>query len=92
MNPDSNIKAKRCGETGTILMQNFMDDGGSWEALENHSEIHKCSQDKDLPCLVTHPVESFEVLNDLVVDRGAGPYMSLLELFGKYDYLFFLII
>ncbi|CAG8490786.1 5106_t:CDS:2, partial [Diversispora eburnea] len=78
INPDNIIKARRCGETGEILMQNFMNDGSYWEALENssHSDTaHKCSHDKDLPLLITQPVESFEVLNDLVVDRGAGPYM-----------------
>lgn len=29
------------------------------------------------------PVETFEVLNDLVVDRGPSPFVSLLELFGQ---------
>ncbi|KAL1924198.1 uncharacterized protein VTP21DRAFT_7233 [Calcarisporiella thermophila] len=33
------------------------------------------------------PVESFEVLNDLVVDRGPSPYMSLMELFGDEKHL-----
>lgn len=33
-------------------------------------------------CFTTRPVESFEVLNDLVVDRGPSPFVSLLELFG----------
>jgi hypothetical protein len=31
-------------------------------------------------CFTTRPVESFEVLNDLVVDRGPSPYASLREL------------
>merc|ERR1712093_2685 len=39
-------------------------------------------KDKELMCSITRPVESFEVLNDLVVDRGPSPYVSLLELFG----------
>lgn len=30
----------------------------------------------------TIPGETFEILNDLVVDRGPSPYMSMLELFG----------
>ncbi|KAG9120878.1 hypothetical protein FRC07_003410 [Ceratobasidium sp. 392] len=33
-------------------------------------------------CLTTRPVEAFEVLNDLVIDRGPSPYVSMLELFG----------
>ncbi|CAJ0838233.1 9033_t:CDS:2 [Entrophospora sp. SA101] len=37
--------------------------------------------------LTFQPSETFEILNDLVVDRGAGPYMSLLELFGDDEHL-----
>jgi len=33
-------------------------------------------------CFTTRPVEYFEVLNDLVIDRGPSPYVSMLELFG----------
>ena len=40
---------------------------------DNKKIIHSTSQAS----------ETFEILNDLVVDRGSGPYMSLLELFGK---------
>ena len=43
---------------------------------------NKCAKDKEIMCFTTRPVESFEVLNDLVVDRGPSPYVSLLELFG----------
>lgn len=39
-------------------------------------------KDKEIMCFHTKPVESFEVLNELVVDRGPSPYVSLLELFG----------
>jgi NAD+ kinase len=38
-------------------------------------------------CFTTRPVESFEVLNDLVVDRGPSPYVSLLELFGDEQHM-----
>ncbi|KAG1844169.1 ATP-NAD kinase-like domain-containing protein [Suillus subalutaceus] len=62
---------------------------GGWEALEGGwsggfttSEGGKCSRDKEIMCFTTRPVETFEVLNDLVVDRGPSPYVSLLELFG----------
>ncbi|SNX81883.1 related to UTR1 (associated with ferric reductase activity) [Melanopsichium pennsylvanicum] len=41
----------------------------------------KC-RDKEIMCFSTRPVETFEVLNDLVVDRGPSPYVSLLEVFG----------
>ncbi len=58
---------------------------GGWEALESgySSQVGKCSKDKEIMCFTTRPVESFEVLNDLVVDRGPSPYVSLLELFGS---------
>lgn len=42
----------------------------------------KKTRDKEIMCFSTHPVETFEVLNDLVVDRGPSPYVSQLELFG----------
>ncbi|KAG2737757.1 ATP-NAD kinase [Suillus brevipes Sb2] len=37
---------------------------------------------RQIMCFTTKPVEMFEVLNDLVIDRGPSPYVSLLELFG----------
>lgn len=69
---------------------------GGWEALEggwsgvgnvekdvNGKDFSPCAKDKEIMCFTTRPVESFEVLNDLVVDRGPSPYVSLLELFGE---------
>ncbi|RUS14470.1 ATP-NAD kinase-like domain-containing protein [Endogone sp. FLAS-F59071] len=44
-------------------------------------------EEKHVPCFTTIPTDSFEVLNDLVVDRGPSPYMSLLELFGDDQHL-----
>jgi NAD+ kinase len=61
---------------------------GGWEALEGgwsglaSSEGHKACKDKEIMCFTTRPAETFEVINDLVVDRGPSPYVSLLELFG----------
>ena len=75
------------GETGEIVMKNINEKGG-WEALEGGwsgmggAECGKGSKDREIMCFTTRPVESFEVLNDLVVDRGPSPYVSLLELFG----------
>ncbi|KAL0081409.1 ATP-NAD kinase-like domain-containing protein, partial [Phycomyces blakesleeanus] len=40
-----------------------------------------------IPCFTTIPVEQYHVLNDLVIDRGPSPYMSLLELFGDDKHL-----
>ncbi|KAI0045282.1 ATP-NAD kinase [Auriscalpium vulgare] len=78
----SKRKAVKKAETGEIMMRNL--EKGGWEALEggNHAEANRCAKDKEIMCFTTRPVESFEVLNDLVVDRGPSPYVSMLELFG----------
>ncbi|THV06787.1 ATP-NAD kinase [Dendrothele bispora CBS 962.96] len=79
-------KAVKKGETGEIMMRNV--EQGGWEALEGGwsggpgVEGGKACRDKEIMCFTTRPVETFEVLNDLVVDRGPSPYVSLLELFG----------
>lgn len=89
-NEDKRRRAVKKGETGEILMKNIEKEG--WEALEGgwsgsvgctDKEYNPCEKDKEIMCFTTRPVESFEVLNDLVVDRGPSPYVSLLELFGK---------
>jgi NAD+ kinase len=80
---------------GEILMSTV--DKKGWEALEggasataNSSSIGQTpntqavnKKEKQIMCFSTRPVEQFEVLNDLVVDRGPSPFVSLLELFGK---------
>ncbi|KAG8213760.1 hypothetical protein J3R82DRAFT_10469 [Butyriboletus roseoflavus] len=78
-------KAVKKGETGEIMMKDVKK--GGWEALEGGwsgvlPDGGKCTKDKEIMCFTTRPVETFEVLNDLVVDRGPSPYVSLLELFG----------
>jgi NAD+ kinase len=77
-------KAVKKGETGEIMMKNV--EKGGWEALEGGGYVMadgRCnSRDREIMCFTTRPVETFEVLNDLVVDRGPSPYVSLLELFG----------
>lgn len=60
----------------------------AWETLEAPAGFNPdgapCVErkDKEIMCFSTRPVEQFEVLNDLVVDRGPSPFVSLLELFG----------
>ncbi|EJD03164.1 ATP-NAD kinase [Fomitiporia mediterranea MF3/22] len=85
--PGKGRRAVKKADTGEIMMRNL--EKGGWEALEggwseaaSSKEGKKCGKDKEIMCFTTRPVESFEVLNDLVVDRGPSPYMSLLELFG----------
>ncbi|KAM6502387.1 ATP-NAD kinase [Amanita muscaria] len=75
-------RAVKKADTGEILMKNVEKDG--WEALEGGwATAHMpAGKDKEVKCCSTQPVETFEVLNDLVVDRGPSPYVSLLELFG----------
>ncbi|KAH9924922.1 uncharacterized protein B0H18DRAFT_1085391 [Fomitopsis serialis] len=75
-----------------ILMKNL--EKGGWEALESGCApafdplgTGKVGKDREIMCFTTRPVESFEVLNDLVVDRGPSPYVSLLELFGDEHHL-----
>lgn len=82
-------KAVKKGDTGEIMMRNV--GKGGWEALEggwsgsHPSSDGKCNaKDKEIMCFTTRPTETFEVLNDLVVDRGPSPYVSLLELFGMF--------
>ncbi|KAF9115460.1 hypothetical protein BGX27_007713 [Mortierella sp. AM989] len=40
-----------------------------------------------LPTVLTAPTETFEILNDLVLDRGPSANLSLLELFGDDQHL-----
>ncbi|QRV82617.1 ATP-NAD kinase [Ceratobasidium sp. AG-Ba] len=78
-------KAVKRAETGEILMRS-LEKGGGWEALEaGYAGVGPSGtgcKDKEIMCLTTRPVETFEVLNDLVIDRGPSPYVSMLELFG----------
>lgn len=85
-------KRKAIKKAGGEILMSQVDKGG-WEALEcpggSSSEVQKCveGKDKEIMCFSTRPVEQFEVLNDLVVDRGPSPYVSLLELFGDEHHL-----
>jgi NAD+ kinase len=78
-------KAVKKAETGEIMMKNV--EKGGWEALEGGfaaPEGGKSGRDKEIMCFTTRPAETFEVINELVVDRGPSPYVSLLELFGRH--------
>ncbi|KAJ6593697.1 ATP-NAD kinase-like domain-containing protein [Mycena capillaripes] len=81
-------QAVKKGQTGEIMMKNV--EQGGWEALEGgwsgatlpEQGGKAATKDKSIMCFSTRAVETFEVLNDLVVDRGPSPYVSQLELFG----------
>ncbi|KAG0229540.1 hypothetical protein BGW41_003007 [Actinomortierella wolfii] len=49
----------------------------------HESEFRK----RSLPTVLTTPTETFEILNDLVLDRGPSANLSLLELFGDEEHL-----
>ncbi|GAA6014963.1 hypothetical protein JCM11491_002374 [Sporobolomyces phaffii] len=78
-------RAVKSGKTGGIFMKSLTREG--WDAIEsgkppNRGDGSGKGKDKEIKCFSTRAVESFEVLNDLVVDRGPSPYVSQLELFG----------
>ncbi|KAI8346861.1 ATP-NAD kinase-like domain-containing protein [Choanephora cucurbitarum] len=66
-------------------------DGDDVEDEECHEDgIHAqlpMGEERQVPCFTTVPVEKYHVINDLVVDRGPSPYVSLLELFGDDKHL-----
>lgn len=53
----------------------------------NWNDEDEFAEHRQIPCFTTVPVEQYHVINDLVVDRGPSPYMSLLELFGDDKHL-----
>ncbi|GAA5962343.1 hypothetical protein JCM3765_002945 [Sporobolomyces pararoseus] len=83
--PSCARRAVKSGKTGGIFMKSLTREG--WDAIESGRPAGKGEgsgkgKDKEIKCFSTRAVESFEVLNDLVVDRGPSPYVSQLELFG----------
>ncbi|WRT70195.1 uncharacterized protein IL334_007189 [Kwoniella shivajii] len=83
-------KRKAIKKPGGEILMSHVDKGG-WESLEGPPPqgclSDAAKKDKEILCFSTRPVEQFEVLNDLVVDRGPSPYVSLLELFGDEHHL-----
>ncbi|KAI9259245.1 ATP-NAD kinase-like domain-containing protein [Helicostylum pulchrum] len=49
--------------------------------------IEPLGEERQVPCFTTVPAEKYHVINDLVVDRGPSPFVSLLELFGDDKHL-----
>ncbi|PWN34878.1 ATP-NAD kinase, partial [Meira miltonrushii] len=94
-------RAIKSGKTGEIIMKSVRE--GGWEQIEKPCDANRSQgsdeeepasrsterpkRDKEVMCFSTRPVETFEVLNDLVVDRGPSPYVSLLEVFGDEHHL-----
>ncbi|WWD19663.1 hypothetical protein CI109_104125 [Kwoniella shandongensis] len=90
MNGKGGKKRKAIKKPGGEILMSHVDKGG-WESLEGPPPTSGASEsegkDKEIMCFSTRAVEQFEVLNDLVVDRGPSPYVSLLELFGDEHHL-----
>jgi hypothetical protein len=57
------------------------------DELKQEANIPPVGEERQVPCFTTVPVEKYQVINDLVVDRGPSPYVSLLELFGDDKHL-----
>nr|UNY86306.1 NAD kinase [Mortierella alpina] len=51
------------------------------------SDDDSANEKRSLPTVLTTPTETFEILNDLVLDRGPSANLSLLELFGDEEHL-----
>lgn len=69
-------------------------DGEDYDHSDKDIDLEKASfieddfaEQRQIPCFTTVPVEKYQVINDLVIDRGPSPYMSLLELFGDDKHL-----
>lgn len=67
-------------------------DGEDFDDTEDNEDDINFDEDdyaetRQIPCFTTVPVEKYQVINDLVIDRGPSPYMSLLELFGNDQHL-----
>lgn len=60
---------------------------GEQQQQQQHHDAQPVGEERQVPCFTTIPVEKYHVINDLVVDRGPSPYVSLLELFGDDKHL-----
>ncbi|WFD29648.1 NAD(+) kinase [Malassezia sp. CBS 17886] len=87
-------RAIKSGETGEIIMRNIEEEG--WQTIEVSSATRDAPgeasgkarhKDRAVRCFGTRPVESFEILNDLVVDRGPSPFVSMLEVYADNRHL-----
>lgn len=63
------------------------DDVEDIEGLMENEISFEEPEERRVPCFTTVPVEKYHVINDLVIDRGPSPYVSLLELFGDDKHL-----
>lgn len=78
----------------------LLDDPSSWELMETawmrktftdtqkrYSKDKTSLTDKKIMCYATRSMQTFHVLNEIIVDRGPNSTMSMLELFGNERHL-----
>lgn len=98
--PELSRHKTRQSSCGDLYRKSSKEGAQAWERLETawmrkhlKQEAQRIPQEerielmRQIPCYTTSPEESFEVLNELVVDRGPSSYMSMLELFGDEQHL-----
>ncbi|KAI9313284.1 ATP-NAD kinase-like domain-containing protein [Dichotomocladium elegans] len=81
--------------TGKIVLGDIPEDGrkkfgevDGEDMMEYDREtVSAMMEERRIPCFTTVPVERYHVINDLVVDRGPSPFVSMLELFGDDQHL-----
>lgn len=76
------------GKAGWEALEGGLMSAGAQQQQQSFAESsggagEKTKKEREVMCFTTRPMETFEVLNELVVDRGPSPYVSLLELFGE---------
>ncbi|KAI8145063.1 ATP-NAD kinase-like domain-containing protein [Fennellomyces sp. T-0311] len=78
-------RRKKFGEVDGEDLEDDEETTGNGEM--DWGEEDDMTEHRQIPCFTTVPVEKYQVINDLVVDRGPSPYVSLLELFGDDKHL-----
>ncbi|KAI1320601.1 hypothetical protein EDD11_000123 [Mortierella claussenii] len=84
---DTTKKKKRKGNRNRNRSKNGSQSGKNTRFEEDDSDDDSDARRQALPTVLTTPTETFEILNDLVLDRGPSANLSLLELFGDEEHL-----
>ncbi|KAF9426468.1 hypothetical protein BGZ94_006478 [Podila epigama] len=80
-------KTKKKKRKGTRQTHNRGSPKSGQLPLVDDSDDDSDAMKRSLPTVLTTPTETFEILNDLVLDRGPSANLSLLELFGDEEHL-----
>lgn len=92
VNPELGAKRRRAlqSDNAETMLHNIKTCGWYCVEMEPGSdgmEEAPVFHDQQVHTFRTRPVESFEFLNDLVVDRGPSPYVTMLEVFADDTHL-----